>query len=223
MALSDGSSALDKLGQVMLPIGTLKEIQKAGHSPEKVASCHPESTPGVRGCPYWKSCQFDKKKFGGFKEKGPRYVGYYLQTDEGDQKEDFCACYVFTAKLRPRMIHGMNQAALNLPHETIRVIAQEGEEVITREGIKDPNIPNNNRVDNPVWIWHTEEKKVPHFPRPGENPKHSYNQKVAAREDARRRAEEGMEDETAEAMIKAHRKALKKEEKKVIAEPVSET
>lgn len=186
--MMDGSGALNLLGIQPLPIGTLDEIRKCGLDPRQVACCHPEAPGVIRGCPVEKECRFHLIRYGSFKGSGgPKYVGYYLRTHEGHQKEDFILCHAFVRVLQARMDAGLAEAQKGHAHEIIRVIAQEGEKIVTRVGV-----PVNEADRSPTAPWKYVQKavEVPRFPRPGENERLTYDQELAARELDRRKAEE---------------------------------
>jgi hypothetical protein len=167
------------MGQVDHPCGTLEELQEQGLDPRKVACCAPNS-PGVRGCNHYEDCIFHMKRYGGFRGKGPRYVGYFLKTHEGAKKEDFMSCYHFIKTLLGRMRAGNAYREQGKPHEVIRIIAQEGEPVLKRfDEALDKN--NNKTGDLRRKIYHRS-VAVPPFPRPKDNPLVTYDQELDARE-----------------------------------------
>lgn len=146
------------------PHGTVDELRREGLDPEKVSSCAPKS-PGVRGCNHWADCPFHLTRLGGFKGQGPHYVAYYLKTHEGDEKEDVSSCYLFTKTLLARMRASVAFADRGLPHEKIRIIAQEGGKYLkTTDEAMDKN--NNKTGDLRRKITRAM-AEVPEFPRPG--------------------------------------------------------
>lgn len=184
------------LGIYHFPVGTLHEIREAGMDPELVACCHSRAEGEIRGCPVWKTCQFNRKPNGGFKGEGPRNVGYYLKTsrsDGGRQKEDFIPCYGFVIALQGRMLAGRAARDRGEDHETIRIVAQEGEPIVVRKYFsvaKDGgNITGDIRMkSNTMTI------NVPVFLRPSENPGVTYDQQLRDREKRREEADADFEE-----------------------------
>lgn len=213
---------------VHLPVGTPAEVEAAGESLDMVASCaQPNKATGMRGCPYWKTCMFGKKALGGFKGKsGPHWIGYELKTsnaDGGHRKEDITSCFGFVASgLQSRMLAGIDRRNRGLDHEIVRVIAQEGEEIVYRKWVLvDPNNPKNYKMKSI-----TAPLVVPKFRRPGENPEESYEQKMAARSKRRDSIEADIEDMVTEEMMQAREPVDDGElidAGTVLAQPVKET
>ena len=214
--MMDGSGALGRLGIVTTPIGTLDELREQGIDPREVACCHAPAPGVIRGCAIEKECPFHLKRYGGFKGTGgPKYVGYFLQTHEGNKKEDFCTCVVFVRTLLARQRAGMAARQEGKPHEIIRVVAQEGEKIITRISVPVNELDKSPTADYKYVMAAVE---VPKFPRPGQNEKISYDQKLTARELARQRAEDKFEDELADTAARVTMDD--NDQQPVVAEPV---
>lgn len=178
-----GSGLLGMLGENPLPQGTPEELRKAGLDPARIGSCAPKS-PGVRGCPMWKECPFHLQKYGGFKGHGPKYVGYYLKTHENRQKQDFMTCHAFVRTMMGRMKTSVAAQLDGKPHEIVRVIAQEGETIRTRVGVKkNPD----DKTATAEYEMRTETKPVPAHPRPGDNTQTNYDADLWAEEQIRRK------------------------------------
>jgi hypothetical protein len=118
------------------PIGTPEEIQAAGLSIKRRHSCaKPDPTNSdtdkrIKGCVLWDVCQFNMARRGGFKGKGPKYVGYRLITDGAEKnqaKHDFCSCFVFVETIQNRMIGAQHNKDMGRDFERVAIIAQEGE------------------------------------------------------------------------------------------------
>jgi hypothetical protein len=173
------------MGIQPMPQGTLEELRREGIDPRNVASCH-ESGPRVRGCPFWNECPFDKPQNGRFKGQGPKYVGYFLQTDEGARKEDFMVCHAFVRTMKGRQDSGAIHRMQGFKNaEIIRIVAQEGEKITTKTWVPiNPEDRLNGRYKEKF-----EPIDVPKYPRPGENPMVTYEQMLAAQELRRQRAE----------------------------------
>lgn len=175
MPAFDGSGALALVGQNPIPQGTPDELRKLGVDPEKIGSCAPRS-PGVHGCAVERDCRFHLQKLGGFKYQGPRNVGYYLRTHEGNQKEDFCTCHAFVRTLQARMLAGNAQRdAGNVNAEIIRIVAQEGGTI--RQRVAVPIDPNNHNI-NAAYKFETRRIEVPVHPRPGDNTQMDYESEL---------------------------------------------
>jgi hypothetical protein len=133
---------------------------------------------------------------GGFKDKGPHNIGYYLRTANSDgakQKEDTAPCYRFVATLQARMLAGMDRKNRGLDHEVIQVIAQEGEKIVVREW-KTEAKDGGNKSKNYKMVGSIVELTVPKFLRPGENPGVTYDNKLDARAARRDQAALALED-----------------------------
>jgi len=183
MSTFDGSGVLGMLGEDPIPRGTPDELRAAGLDPLKIGSCAPRS-PGVRGCQFESLCIFGQQRYGGFKGKGPRYVGYSLITIEGTAKRDTITCHGFIRALLNRMRAGNQAREEGKPHESIRIVAQEGEEIEVNpfEQVD----PDDKKITaairrNPKVI------KVPRHPRPADNPQVTFEQRLWAEENVRRK------------------------------------
>jgi hypothetical protein len=167
------AGALGILGINPHPIGTVEELKRLNLSLGANGSCAPSAglpghQPGVRGCPVYDRCPFHLKKLGGFKDHGPRNVGYYLRTHEGHAKEDFTPCYHFVATLVERMRAGQRDRENGKNGEIIEVIAQEGREdqkIMTK--VWSPVDESNKALTAPYKMIRAL-VVVPKFPRPGE-------------------------------------------------------
>lgn len=136
----------ERLVRRHMPVGGLSRLKELGLDPARYGSCHASDGHNVRGCPFWDSCRFDRKDWGGFKGDRPHNVGYFVRTHEGRKKTDYIACYGFVAALQPRMIEGMSAELRGERHEFIRIIGQEGSEIpikILREKDLEPGQPWN--------------------------------------------------------------------------------
>jgi hypothetical protein len=185
MTAFEGSGALAIIGQNPIPQGTPDELRKQGVDPNMVGCCAPRS-PGVRGCPVERDCIFHLAKYGGFKNEGPRYIGYYLRTHEGRQKEDTMLCHHFVRVLLSRMREGAMQRDRGIAAaERIVVIAQEpGLERVhpngkpwpttVRQRVGVPVNPNDHTI-NAAYKLETKVVDVPTWPRPGENDQSNYD------------------------------------------------
>lgn len=184
------------LGIHHLPVGTLKEIRDANLDPDLVACCHSRVEGEVRGCPVWKTCQFNRRDRGGFKGQGPHNVGYYLKTsrsDGGRQKEDFIPCYGFVLALQARMLAGRAAKDRGEDHEKIRIVAQEGESIVVRKYMSvardGGNVSGDIRMKSITNVI-----EVPRFLRPSENPGVTYDQQLREREENREAADDEFEE-----------------------------
>jgi hypothetical protein len=181
---------------IHLPIGTLEEVRANGMSPDLVACCHPAVKGSIRGCPFYASCQFHRKAMGGFKDRGPKNIGYYLRTSNSDgarQKEDVAPCFRFVATLQPRMLAGMDRKNRGLDHEIIQVVAQEGEKIVVREW-STVAADGGHKSKDYRMKGEIVEMTIPKFLRPGENPGISYDNKLDARAAAREQRAQQLED-----------------------------
>jgi hypothetical protein len=161
-------------------------------NPVDTASCSPSNQPNsFRGCPVWTECRFDHKKFGGFKGEGPRNVGYFIQTHEGNKKEDFCSCYSFVSSLQARMDSGISQRQAGRNGEIIRIVAQEGEKITTR--IQVP-VDERDKNDKREYQYKVKSVTVPAFQRPAQNERLTYDQELAARQADREKRDREIED-----------------------------
>lgn len=195
-----GSGVLNQMGIIPNPVGTLEEVRRAGLDPNQVASCAPSADSpnriqGVRGCPVYDECIFGQKRYNGGKWSkgvdGPHYVGYRLQTHEGDIKEDDCTCFTFIKTLKRRMLVGLAERSEGRRGELIRITAQEGEMIRTRQQVR---VDPKDRGPNPEWKWDMALRPVHTFPRPDKNPQLTYEQQLlAAERDAQKREDDYIE------------------------------
>ena len=115
------------------PIGTPEEVLAAGLSLKRRHTCaNPDPDNNIKGCVQWSVCQFNMPRRGGFKGKGPKYVGYVLITDAAEKnqaKRDFCPCFVFTETIQNRMISAQHNKDMGRDYEKVAIIAQEGEQM----------------------------------------------------------------------------------------------
>jgi hypothetical protein len=177
----EGSSAL-RTGETRHPVGTLEELKEQGLDPAKVKSCHLPG-PGVAGCTFYKGeCPFGLKDMGGFRGQGPRYIGYQINPDEGPRAENLCRCFDFVASLRNRMFHGEAMRRATGKGEEIKIVAQEGEKIVTRVMVREDE---NDRSPNPRYKIVTATVEVPRFERPGESGDLAYSRMIAERDKAR--------------------------------------
>jgi len=169
------------------PVGTPDELRRENLNIALVGSCASPS-PGVRGCQYYVNCIFRFRRYGGFRDQGPKNVGYYLQTQEGRRKEDQGSCHWFMSRLYDRMRAGIRDREDGKNGEIIQVIEQEGG-VIHRQVTVNANAEIPNAA--PKWEPHVFTGPVTAFPRPSERTAITYH---ALLED-RRRARE-LEDDS---------------------------
>lgn len=120
------------------PIGTPAELIKAGIDPKKNGCCVTPGNPeGYKPCTYYETCVFARAHADGavpaFRDNGPKEIGYSIHLGEwGPDRpanEDYMPCHRFMATMWRRMTHG-DWIATNepgKPHDTIRIIALEGE------------------------------------------------------------------------------------------------
>lgn len=158
MSGMDGSGHLSET-KARWPQGSLQYLRESGLDPAKVGSCAAPA-PGVRGCPFWHDCIFDKKKYGitkPFKGNGPEFVGYILKTPDDVKKEDDMLCYRFNQVFRKRMLAMNALAEEGKEHDVIRIIAHEGEPILKR--FQYPIDPNPNKSKD--YRLRYEDKLVP--------------------------------------------------------------
>jgi hypothetical protein len=128
------------------------------------------SVPGVRGCNVYDRCIFHMRRFGGFKGKGPRNIGYDIWTGERlpdgriAQKQDISSCNQFVMTMGARMAHGQRQREEgNQNAEAIHVVAQEGETIETRVQVR-LNEGRTNEVEK--FDYRVEKRIVPMYQHP---------------------------------------------------------
>lgn len=190
--MSNGTAVLNHKTptQELFATGTPSELRVLNHDLRRVKSCAIPA-PGIEGCPHALECaqrMFGLEEEGGFGPsstepgapgQGPKYVGYYLETQEGDAKEDIIRCSAFMQTMFGRYTDQEKTG------ETILVVAQEGEEITILETVSaEPgSLKNLKQVQTEKTIV------VPAHPRPADIDRRSRlrdNAKRALRE--RRRA-----------------------------------
>lgn len=182
--------AAAQLGLHPDPIGTLEELRREGIGPAQVGSCAPPSK-GVRGCAWYAKCIFRLTKNGGFRDQGPRNIGYFHRTHEGHKHQNVMVCYTFQQVLYERMRAGQRDIEDGLNGEKIVVFAQEGQtyrpklKVNLNEG--KPGMP-------PLWGKDEKPRVVPKFPRPGEAPGSEYEAFLQQQEKEWLRADENLRE-----------------------------
>ena len=204
-----------------IPVGTKAEVEAAGMDPARTTCCHVHKLGEVQGCPMAGDCHFDRPRLGGFKfVRGPRNIGYRaitgdrLVTGEPVVKEDWCSCYTWVRTLQSRADFGDEQRRKNKPGELISVIAQEGEEIVTKiefpfniDGkvirqdrrmfaiLEKQGIPvdMNDRREAAYYDYVKVRMEVPAHARPGQAEHLTYAQEVLGRERDRLEREERIE------------------------------
>ena len=154
--------------------GTPAELRELGVNLGDKPSCAvPDPQNGIMGCPHAANCSklFGQDRFGGFGPKsaakgtagqGPEYVPYYVETPEGDAKEDFIRCSAFMAGLYGRML------AMNDPTEpsgeVIQILGVAGQTKIRTFLLlpEEPKSKTNTRMAEEVEQVFV----VPKHPRP---------------------------------------------------------
>lgn len=192
MTQMSNPGAMALLGMHPNPVDSLDNLRRAGLNPGDVGCCG-RQRPGIRGCPVADDCRFHLTSMGGFRapdgEAGasrPHNVGYYLETDEGTVKEDWCSCHVFVRILQARADAGAALRLKGKPGELVQIVAQEGEKVMMRWQEK-ANVADKR--EEAEFVERIEEVVVPRYLGASDNPQISYAQKLAAR-----RAERYIED-----------------------------
>lgn len=150
------------MGLHPLPAGTPDELRREGLNVALVGSCAPPSK-GVRGCPHYEKCIFRLTKNGGFRDQGPRNIGFFHQTHEGHRRQEFMSCFTFMQVLYERMRSGIRDREDGLEGEIIRIVAQEGGTIRQKLRV---NKNEGNKALAPEWIRKTDPIKVPAFQRP---------------------------------------------------------
>ena len=192
-----GPGALMRMKVHPMPVGTPEELQQEGMSLADIGCCAPPS-PGVRGCPWWDDCPFDRRNFNQgkwTKGEGPHYVGYSLITHERVAARDFQPCFVFTGTMLGRIKGAQMAAAEGLIAEHIRVIAQEGDTIRRKQFVQvSPGEPMKGYKETIQAI------EIPRFPRPSEMAELSFDAEVISAERDYERAQanalERVSDET---------------------------
>lgn len=194
-----------RINEALYATGTPAELRAIGHDLRRVHSCAiPNPEGGIRGCAHAVECSlrmFGMQDEGGFGPQndlpgtpglGPKYVGYYLETVEGDAKEDFIRCSAWMTALYNRY---QDQEKTG---ETLLVVAQEGEPIEIVETV--PVEPRTcNKSNNVALVSETKQILVPEHPRPADIDRRSkfrQNAKTARRERMlnRRRVRAGFDD-----------------------------
>lgn len=184
------------------PVGTKDEILREGMDPDTTACCAPRE-PGFRGCLVYKDCLHNRMEFGGFKDVGPKNVGFYQEPsklDGGKPREDYMPCYLFVIAMQARMLKGRALADQGKPHELIQIVAIEPgvkgwegrDEVCVRRTYPEAK-DGGNQSNNIKERTYLEAIKVPKFMRPGENTGVSADQILRARKRERDAANASIE------------------------------
>lgn len=163
-----------KVNEALYATGTPDELRVLGHDLRNVHSCAiPNIDGGVRGCPHAVECA--KRMFGiddeggfgppsdvpGTPGQGPKYVGYYLETQEGDAKEGFVRCSAWMTAFFNRYVDQEKTG------ETLLIVAQEGEPIEVVETVAaEPR--TCNKSGNVTLISDEKQILVPVHPRPAE-------------------------------------------------------
>lgn len=227
--MSNGSgTAVNALGLHPDPLGTPDELRKEGLSLTLVGSCAPpDKMTRTLGCQYYEQCIFRYRKNGGFRDAGPKNIGYFHQTHEGTQIENEGSCHFFMARLYDRQWAGERDRRDGLNGEIIEIIAQEGETIHKRVIVNVNAPPYVEKAGPPEYKKTTITGPVKRFLRPGEREAIDYDTLVSDR----RRLRVAQDDERAEG-APVHRvqpaKAAAEPEPivvnldEVVAEPVAE-
>ena len=206
MSIEQGRSALAEFGITQWPIGSTDEAQAAGYDTTRVATCcggQAAKAQGLRPCPVFNTCQFHLKSMGAFKGNGPRYIGYrFIDPADGEVAQDVTKCYAWTLTMQAKADANaaLRRTSGGKHGAVIRVIAQEGEEIITRYNLpingagevvspmpemidilEANKVPYSTRANEvPIGRKFFELKRVvPRHPRPGEMNMDSWGQRVA--------------------------------------------
>jgi len=160
------------------PIGTLEELRKEQINPAFVGSCSPPS-PGVGGCKSYEACVFRFKRNGGFRDNGPRNIGYYHRTHEGRAVENDCSCEFFMRKMYHRMRDGERDRQDGKNGEIVEIVAIEGglNHPLSGQAIHRTMTMNENDGTAlvPKWLKKTVTGPVPKFPRPADRQTVTYD------------------------------------------------
>lgn len=163
-----------RINEALYATGTPAELRIIGHDVRRVHSCAiPNPEGGIRGCAHATECALrmfglaDEGGFGpqndlpGTPGNGPKYVGYYLETQEGDAKEDFIRCSAWMTALYNRY---QDQEKTG---ETLLIVAQEGEPIEIMETV--PVEPRTcNKSNNVALVSTVKQILVPVHPRPAD-------------------------------------------------------
>lgn len=157
----------------LFPTGTPVELKALGHDLRQVHSCAIPEPGRIRGCVHAVECSLrkfglvDEGGFGppdtepGTPGQGPRNIGYYLRTHEGDWKEDFIRCSAYMTVLLNR------ENKQEETGEELVIVAQEGEPIeVTTTVPVEPKLCN--KTGNYALKTETNSILVPVHARPGE-------------------------------------------------------
>lgn len=175
MGLGNNQPGGESPRTALFATGTPQELEELGVNPAEKPSCCVPVDGELQGCPHATNCHklFGRGRFKavnadfgpksakpGSVGQGAEYVGYYLETTEGDAKEDFMRCSAFMASIYPRIM------AMNDPTEpsgeVIRILGGPGTKLRVFETL--PEEPGSKKNFKMV----TTEKvvEVPVHPRP---------------------------------------------------------
>lgn len=186
MSANGSGAALNAMGMIPKPLGTLEELRKGSLNPARVASCSAPDGNRNKGCDDYHRCIFKLRRNGGFRDTGgPLGVGYYLETHEGTVVENEGPCWWFMERMFRRMTDGQRDRQEGKNGETIQIIAIEpgfdhplSGEVISRRVFVDINegkgLPAKFEPKTIVG-------PVSHFRRLGEREAMTYEAEVRAR------------------------------------------
>ena len=170
------------------PIGTLDELRRENIGSAFVGSCAPASK-GVCGCDHYEKCIFRLTKNGGFRDHGPKNVGFFHETHEGHRRQEFMACFSFMQTMYERMRSGIRDREDGLNGEIIRIIAQEGDTIRPKHNV---NLNEGTTLPH-KWARKTDPIVVPAFPRPHEQGGNSYDAILIAEERKRQLGDPDMQ------------------------------
>lgn len=196
MSVFGPGAAVAAMGLNPNPVGTPEELRNENLDLRVIGSCAP-ARPGVCGCQFYENCIFRFTRFGGFRDEGPRNVGYFLQTHEGSKKEDQGSCHFFMSRLYDRMRAGQRDREDGKNGEIIQIIALEegGDHPLSGEKIHRGYTVNVNDGTNLPSKY---EKKiftgpVTPFPRPSERVALSYDSLLEDRRRTRELTDESLQ------------------------------
>lgn len=185
------------------PIGTLEEIQALGMDPSLVCTCAPHAKDGsVRGCPQETNCIFAQARYGGFKGKGAKNVGFFKRLSKADrgsaqryQFESYMPCFNFVHTLAEPMRQGQLLEEQGRDHTHIEIIGQEGDTIFVTHSEAVDKRPDAKDIRMKET---TEEIVIPRFPRPGEGYGPKHNQLLDKRAELRAAQRQQVEHEQSE-------------------------
>lgn len=179
------------------PLGTPDELRNAGMNPATSPCCAPESgmqgplgqaqgghDVAAGGCSAYGQCLFALKRYGGFRDQGPRNVAVLQQVDPTEiaanadrpaSNVNIMPCFLFMANLFQRW------KQQNESREVIAIVAQEGEKT---EYIDERMVPDPRGAEFPKKreYFLNEEFIVPKFKRINEdNPRLDLVKRMAAK------------------------------------------